>query len=76
MHYLEVFKPPKRLHTEDQYTTKPQIAIALIQSLQQQGFHFEVVLAESLYGESGEFITALQRLDLQCVVAIRENHDE
>ena len=46
----------------------------LERGLQQQGFQFEVVLADSLYGESGEFITALQRLALQFVVAIRENH--
>ena len=71
---FEVFKPQKRLHKEEQYKTKPQIAIALIQALQQQGFQFEVVLADSLYGESGEFIAALQRLQLQFVVAIRGNH--
>jgi len=69
-----VFKPQKRLHKEDPYTTKPQIAIELIQDLQQQGFRFEVVFADSLYGESGEFMAALQRLALQFVVAIRENH--
>ena len=71
---FEVFKPQKRLKKAGQYKTKPQIAIELIQSLQQQGFHFEVVLADSLYGESGEFIAALQRLALRFVVAIRENH--
>jgi SRSO17 transposase len=71
---FEVFKPQKRLHKADQYKTKPQLAIALIEFLQQQGFRFEVVLADSLYGESGEFIAALQRLGLQFVVAIRENH--
>src|SRR5262245_26878436 len=56
---FEVFKPQKRLKKDDQYKTKPQLAIALIQVLKQQGFHFEVVLADSLYGESGEFIAAL-----------------
>lgn len=71
---FEVFKPQKRLHQDDQYKTKPQLAIALIEFLKQQGFRFEVVLADSLYGESGEFIAALQRLGLQFVVAIRENH--
>jgi SRSO17 transposase len=71
---FEVFKPQKRLKKAEQYKTKPQIAIELIQTLKQQGFHFEVVLADSLYGESGEFIAALQRLELQFVVVIRENH--
>jgi len=32
------------------------------------------VLADSLYGESGDFIAALQKLKLQFVVAIRANH--
>jgi SRSO17 transposase len=71
---FEVFKPQKRLKKEAQYKTKPQIAIELMQTLQQQGFHFEVVFADSLYGESGECIAALQRLKRHFVVAIRENH--
>ena len=71
---FEVFKPQKRLKPEDQYKTKPHIAIELIQALQQQGFRFEVVFADSLYGESGECMAALQRLELKFVVAIRENH--
>jgi SRSO17 transposase len=71
---FEVFKPQKRLKKEDQYKTKPPIAIELIQTLKQHGFHFEVVLADSLYGESGDFIAALENLGLQFVVAIRENH--
>jgi SRSO17 transposase len=71
---FEVFKPQKRLTKDEQYKTKPQLAIALIEALKQRGFHFEVVLADSLYGESGEFIAALQRLGLQFVVAIRKNH--
>ena len=71
---FEVFKPQKRLKKEDKYQTKPHIAIELIQTLKQQGFHFEVVLADSLYGESGDFIAALQKLKLQFVVAIRANH--
>jgi hypothetical protein len=50
------------------------MAIQLIHTLTQMGFHFEVVLADSLYGESGDFIEALSELKLQFVVAIRENH--
>jgi SRSO17 transposase len=71
---FEVFKPQRRLKKEELYKTKPHIAIELIHTLKQQGFRFEVVLADSLYGESGDFIAALQKLDLQFVVAIRENH--
>ena len=45
---FEVFKPQKRLKRGEPYKTKPQIAIELIHTLKQQGFHFEVVLADSL----------------------------
>jgi SRSO17 transposase len=69
-----VFKPQKRLKEGDPYKTKPQLAITLIQALKQHGFHCEGVLADSLDGERGDFIAALQKLDLQFVVAMRENH--
>jgi SRSO17 transposase len=71
---FQVFKPRNRLKEGDQYKSKPQIAIELIHHLQAMGFHFEVVLADSLYGESGDFIEALSALKLRFVVAIRENH--
>lgn len=45
----------------------------LIQELAAQGFHFSVVLADSMYGESYDFVAALRRLGLQFVVAIRSN---
>jgi SRSO17 transposase len=50
------------------------MAIELIQALQERGFHVEVVLADSLEGESTDFIEALCQLKLRFVVAIRENH--
>jgi SRSO17 transposase len=71
---FQVFKPRTRWQAGDHYHSKPQMAIELIHSLKQMGFHFEVVLADSLYGESGEFIEALSALKLRFVVAIRENH--
>lgn len=49
------------------------MASALIEELLALGFRFRVVLAESLYGESGPFIAALHRLGLQYVVAIRSH---
>jgi SRSO17 transposase len=70
---FQVFNPRKRLKEGEQYKSKPQIAIELIPRLQEMGCHFEVV-AESLYGESGDFIEALSELKLRFVVAIRENH--
>lgn len=68
------YKPKTRLKGGDSYKSKPQLAVELIQELQAQGFRFSVVLADSLYGESGEFLAALHRLGLQYVVAIRSNH--
>jgi len=38
------------------------------------GFKFQIVLADSLYGESGDFIEALNHNQLKFVVAIRSNH--
>jgi SRSO17 transposase len=71
---FRIFKPQRRLKPGDVYKSKPQLAIELIQELTAQGFHFSVVLADSMYGESGEFTAALARLGLSYVVAIRSNH--
>jgi SRSO17 transposase len=68
------FKPKSRLKAGDVYKSKPHLAIELVQQLLALGFRFSVVLADSLYGESGEFVSALHRLGLRYVVAIRSNH--
>jgi SRSO17 transposase len=71
---FRVFKPQTRLKEDDVYQSKPHLAIAIVEELVALGFRFSVVLADSLYGESGEFTSALHRLGLQYVVAIRSNH--
>jgi SRSO17 transposase len=71
---FRIFKPQTRLKADDIYKTKPQLAIEIIEELLALGFRFSVVLADSLYGDSGPFISALHRLRLQYVVAIRSNH--
>jgi SRSO17 transposase len=71
---FRVFKPQPRLKPGDVYKTKPQLAVELIEELLALGFRFRGVLADSLYGESGSFISALHRLGLQYVVALRANH--
>lgn len=38
------------------------------------GFNIELVLADSLYGESGNVIRVLEELELHFIVAIRSNH--
>lgn len=69
-----VFKPQKRLHDNDTYQTKPTLAIALVKDLMAQDFQIDLVLADSLYGESHELIAALNELKLSFIVAIRSNH--
>jgi len=72
--YFKVFKPRKRLKATDSYQTKPTIAVELIRQVHAAGFTVELVLADCLYGESGDFISALGGLNLRFVVAIRDNH--
>ncbi|BCL35145.1 hypothetical protein NSMS1_15920 [Nostoc sp. MS1] len=91
---FEVYKPRERLKPEDKYLTKPQIAAMLMRKLKSMGFKFNLVLADSLYGEQrvgrlcrleatanpkGEsgsnFISVLDEMNLNYMVAIRSNHD-
>jgi SRSO17 transposase len=72
---FEVYKPSERLQSDDSYQSKPEIAAKMIRELQALGFKFKLVLADSLYGESGSnFIDVLFELKLNFVVAIRSNH--
>ena len=71
---FRIYKPQRRLKPGDVYQSKPQLAVELIEELLGPGFRFSVVVADSLYGESGTFISALHRLGLQHVVTIRSNH--
>lgn len=49
----------------------PELAVEILQELQAWSFQIELVLADSLYGESGDVIRALERLNLPFIVAIR-----
>ncbi len=72
---FKVYKPKERLKADDVYRSKPQIAAQMIRELQAMGFRFKLVLADSLYGESGcGFIDVLYELKLDFAVAIRSNH--
>jgi SRSO17 transposase len=71
---FRVFKPQSRLKAGAVYKTKPQLAVEIVETLVARGFEFRVVLADCLDGESPEFISALHRLKLPYVVAIRSNH--
>jgi SRSO17 transposase len=71
---FQVFKPRTRLKPEETYKTKPTLAVEMIKELLAWGFQFDVVLADCLYGESTEFLEALEELHLKSVLAIRSNH--
>ena len=72
---FEVYKPRERLKPEDEYQSKPQIAARMIQELQDFGFHVDLVLADSLYGEAKTtFVNVLDELELPYILAIRSNH--
>src|SRR5581483_9001394 len=71
---FRVFKPQTRLKPEDTDKTKPALAVEIIKELLAWGFRFDVVLADCLYGESTDFLEALEGLHLKYVLAIRSNH--
>ena len=72
---FDIYKPRERLKVGDKYLTKPAIAARMIRKLKKLGFKFNLVLADSLYGESGKnFIQVLNEFDLNFIVAIRSNH--
>ncbi|BDM78731.1 DDE transposase [Acaryochloris marina MBIC10699] len=72
---FRVYKPKSRLQSGDVYHSKPEIAVSMIDELLAHGCQFDLVLADSLYGESGStFVSHLQALQLPYVVAIRSNH--
>ncbi|MGB7414038.1 MAG: IS701 family transposase [Thermosynechococcaceae cyanobacterium] len=72
---FEVYKPREHLQEGEGYLSKPQIAAAMIRQMQAMGFDFELVLADSLYGEAQtNFVTVLDELKLPYILAIRSNH--
>ena len=71
---VKIFKPKGTLKSSDKYPTKIELAAEIITELIDAGFNIEVVLADSLYGESSQFIVKLAEYNLGYVVAIRSNH--
>lgn len=71
---FKIFKPKNCLQKGDEFKTKPQLAQEIIQELQEYRFRIKLVLADSLYGESGSVIRLLDRHKLFYLVAIRSNH--
>ena len=72
---FEVYKPRERLIAGDTYRSKPEIGAQMVREIKQTGFEIDLVLADSLYGESeSKFLGCLKELKLNFVVAIRKNH--
>ncbi|MDI9637988.1 IS701 family transposase [Geitlerinema splendidum] len=71
---FKIFKPQKTLKVGDQYRTKIELASEIITELVNFGFKIELVLADSLYGESSAFLRGLEKQGLPWIVAIRSNH--
>lgn len=71
---FKVFKPKGRLKSGDNYQTKIKLGSLIITELIEFGFKIEVVLADSLYGESSSFIRTLDKFKIPWIVAIRSNH--
>lgn len=71
---FKIFKPKSRFKADDEYKTKPQLAIEILQEVKALGFQVELVLADSLYGESGDVIRTIEHLGWSYIVAIRSNH--
>ncbi len=71
---VKIFKPKGTLKEEDKYKTKIELASEIITELMESGFNIELILADSFYGESSQFLQKLTQYQLAYVVAIRSNH--
>lgn len=71
---VKIFKPQGTLKGGDKYQTKIKIASEIIRELINFGFKINLVLADSLYGESSSFLRTLDEFKIPWVVAIRSNH--
>jgi SRSO17 transposase len=69
-----LYKPKSCLKPGDVFQTKPQLALDLIQQLLAYGFRLDVVLADTVYGQSSALVNAMDQLGLRYVVAIRSTH--
>ncbi|NJM00150.1 MAG: IS701 family transposase [Synechococcaceae cyanobacterium RM1_1_27] len=71
---FDIYKPENRLKVGDRYQSKPEIALHLVKKVMEKGFVVDLVLADSLYGESSTFLNGLEEMGLEYIVSIRSNH--
>ncbi|CDN16198.1 Mobile element protein [Richelia intracellularis] len=69
-----MFKSERTLKEGDKYKTKIELASEIITDLIEENFNIELVLADSLYGESSQFLRKLDELNLAYVLTIRSHH--
>ncbi|ELR98895.1 IS701 family transposase, partial [Gloeocapsa sp. PCC 73106] len=69
-----IYKPKGKLKSEDKYKSKTEIAVDIIKEIKKIGLNIKIVLADSLYGESSNFLDIIYEYGLEYVVAIRSNH--
>lgn len=67
---FKVFNPKETLNEGDNYKTKIELPREIITELIDFGFKIELVLSDSLYGESSKFIRILEKHQLPYIVAI------
>lgn len=69
-----IYKPEKTLKPGDTYKTKTKLAAEMIDEIIRFGFKIGLVLADSLYGESSQFLSMIEEKYLRYVVSIRKDH--
>ncbi|MEG4272517.1 MULTISPECIES: IS701 family transposase [unclassified Microcoleus] len=72
---FEVYKPRERLQPGDEYLTQPELVAKMSEQLRVIGLKVNLVLADSLYGESSKnFFQILDKVNFNFIVIIRYNH--
>ena len=60
-----IYKPRERLK-EEEYKSKPEIAVEMIKELKESEFKIKEVVSDSLYGESqSAFIRTIEELEIE-----------
>jgi SRSO17 transposase len=67
---FKIFKPKGTLKESDKYKTKIELASEIITELVESGFTIQLVLADSLYGESSQFLRKIAEYNLAYVVSM------
>ena len=63
-----------RVPKDVKFQSKPQIAAEMLRRALAAGkVHFDWITADELYGSSGEFLDALEEMDLRYVVEVKKN---